>query len=174
MVNRAFNTTPTERLQQSLLLQLAQKRQEQWEKTVNFIDLLHTPATRFGAPSTNLLAGMDAPTICAPFHQTPLPCNSWRIGHRRWEPMSPPCLSTRYLTYGRKALTPEGGSISDPFRSEELATAPNHLDPGKSPGLDSILLDLYSMPDQFSNPGYMVSSLPACANSKFPGSGEEH
>jgi len=28
--------------------------------------------------------------------------------------------------------------------------------------------------DQLSNPGYAISSLPTCANSKFPASGEEN
>ena len=37
-----------------------------------------------------------------------------------------------------KIPTPEGSSISGPFRPEELAVALRHLKPGKSPGLDSI------------------------------------
>jgi len=37
-----------------------------------------------------------------------------------------------------KIPTPEGHSISEPFRPEELAAALRRLKPGKSPGLDSI------------------------------------
>jgi len=37
-----------------------------------------------------------------------------------------------------KLRTPEGNSISGPFRPEELAAALMRLKPGKSPGLDSI------------------------------------
>ena len=36
----------------------------------------HTPAARHGEPSTNLLAGLDAPTACALSWQTPSP-RSW-------------------------------------------------------------------------------------------------
>jgi len=37
-----------------------------------------------------------------------------------------------------KTPTPEGHSIAEPFRPEELAAALRRLKPGKSPGLDSI------------------------------------
>ena len=39
-----------------------------------------TPAARRGEPSTNLLAGLDAPPACAPSRQIPSPCNWWRTG----------------------------------------------------------------------------------------------
>ena len=37
-----------------------------------------------------------------------------------------------------KIPTPEGHSISEPFRPEELSAALRRLKPGKAPGLDSI------------------------------------
>jgi len=50
--------------------------------------------------------------------------------------------STRLVNKQRSDLwkipTPEGHSISEPFRPEEFAAALRHLKPGKSPGLDSI------------------------------------
>ena len=41
-----------------------------------------------------------------------------------------------------KIPTPEGHSISEPFRPEELAAVLRRLKPGKSPGLDSIVLEI--------------------------------
>jgi len=69
-----------------------------------------------------------------------------------------------------KIPTPEGHSISEPFRPEELAAAFRRLKPGKSPGLDYIFP---STPGRLSNLGFATSSLPACANSKFQSSGED-
>ena len=59
-----------------------------------------TLAARRGEPSTNLLAGLDAP--CAPSRQIPSLRNWWRTGHTRPATASPPGLSTRSCpTYGR-------------------------------------------------------------------------
>ena len=41
-----------------------------------------------------------------------------------------------------KIPTPEGHSISEPFRPEELAAALRRLKPGRTPGLDSIFPEL--------------------------------
>jgi len=74
-----------------------------------------------------------------------------------------------------KLATPEGDSISEPFRPEELGAALRRLEPGKSPGLNSISSrSSYSTPDRLSNLGSATSSVPACAKSKFQRSGEEH
>ena len=53
-----------------------------------------TPVARRWAPSINLLAGLDAPLVCAPSQQTPSPRNSWRTGHTRMGAASPPGSST--------------------------------------------------------------------------------
>jgi len=47
-------------------------------------------------------------------------------------------LVNKELPYLWKIPTPEGHSISEPFRPEELAAALKRLKPEKSPGLDSI------------------------------------
>jgi len=71
-----------------------------------------------------------------------------------------------------KVPTHDVDGISGPFTLWELANALKNLEPGKSPGLDSIFPEL--MLGQLLNPGYVASSLPEYANSKFPGCGEEH
>ena len=61
-----------------------------------------TLAERRGEPSTNLLAGQDAPPACAPSQQIPSPRNWWRTGHTRLATASPPGSSTNSCpTYGR-------------------------------------------------------------------------
>jgi len=50
-----------------------------------------------------------------------------------------------------KIPTPEGHSISEPFRPEELATALRRLKPGKSSGLDSIFPEFILTPGRLSN-----------------------
>jgi len=61
-----------------------------------------TLAAKRGEPSTNLLAGLDAPLACAPSRQTPSPRNSCRTGHTRLATANPPGSSTSSCpTYGR-------------------------------------------------------------------------
>ena len=62
----------------------------------------HTLATRCGEPSTNLLAGLDAPLTCAPSRQTSLTSKLWRTRHIGPRITSPQGWSTRSCpTYGR-------------------------------------------------------------------------
>ena len=52
--------TDSDRTVSSLLSRLQQKKQKQWEEAVNSIDVSHSATSR-GAPSTHLLAGLQAP-----------------------------------------------------------------------------------------------------------------
>jgi len=74
----------------------------------------------------------------------------------------------------KKIPTPQGHSIYEPFKPEEFAAALRRLTPGKSPELDSIFPEFILAPGRLSNLGSATSSIPACANSKFQRSGEEH
>jgi len=69
---------------------------------------LSTPSTsrtlpaRRGAPSTNSLAGLDAPFACARSRKSPWPRNLCNTGNIRSGTTSPPGSSTRSCsTYGR-------------------------------------------------------------------------
>jgi len=66
--------------------------------------------------------------------------------------------------------TPEGNSISGPFVPEELVATLRCLKPAKS--LAS--LRFYFPGVHTPQCGFVISSLPACANTKSPGSGEEY
>jgi len=66
-----------------------------------------------------------------------------------------------------KIPTPEGHSISEPFRPEEIAIALRRLKPGKSLGLDSVFSQFILHAGSALKSWFCDSSLPACANSKF-------
>jgi len=100
-----------------------------------------TPAARRGEPSTNILAGLDAPPACAPSRQILSPRNWGRTGHTRLATMSQPWFVNKQLSDLLKIPAPEGHCISEPFRQEEFATALRRLKPGKSPVLDSNFLE---------------------------------
>jgi len=57
-------------------------------------------------------------------------------GTQYWRPRAPR-LVNKELSNLWKIPTPEGHSMSEPFRPEEFAAALRRLKPGKSPGLDS-------------------------------------
>ena len=72
-----------------------------------------TLAARRGAPSINLLGGLEAPFACAPSHQTPSPHNLWRTGQTRLGTTNPPGLSTSSCpTYGKYELLRETVSLA--------------------------------------------------------------
>jgi len=73
-----------------------------------------------------------------------------------------------------KISTPEGHSISEPFRPEEFAAALRRLKPGKSPGLYPIFPEFILHARSTLKIWFCDYSLPACANSHFQRSGEEH
>ena len=133
-----------------------------------------TPATRRGEQSTKLLAGVDAPSPCTPSRQTPSPCNWWRTGHTRLATVSPPGSSINSCpTYGRfqhlrVTVYPNLSDRKSLLLPSETWSQANLRD--WTPSLRS----LYSMPSRLSNLGSATSSIPACANSKFQRSGEEH
>ena len=82
-----------------------------------------TLATRRGKPSTNLLAGLDAPLACAPSRQTPSPRNSWRRGHTGLGAASSPgCSRSCCPTCGRFLHLKVTVSLNR-FRPEELDEA---------------------------------------------------
>jgi len=70
-------------------------------------------------------------------------------------------LTNKELTDLWEVPTPEGNSTSGAFRPEEIAAAESlrvWILPCSS---------LYSIPGRLSNLGFVISSLPACANSNF-------
>jgi len=134
---RAPVGTDSDRTASSLLSPLGQKKQEQWEEAVNSIDFSHS--SRKSWRTINKVTGRSGRS----FHQCPVSAKSitsqlatngaHKTGHRESTRLVNKELSDLW-----KTPTPEGHSITKPFRPEELAAALRRLKPGKSPGLDSI------------------------------------
>jgi len=126
--------TDSKRAASSLLSRLGQKKQERWEKSIDF-----SHSSRKARRTIKKLTDRSGRS----FHHYPVSASSIASqlvkngAHKTGD-----CKATRMNDKEMSALwkipTPEGHSISEPFRPEELAAALRRLKPGKSPGLDSI------------------------------------
>ena len=150
----------------SLLLSWLRQKQERWEEAVNFIDFSHSSGKAWR--TINKLTGSSGRS----FHQCPVSAISIALqlvkdGAHKTGVRKSTRLVNKELSDLWKIPTPEGHSISELFRPEELAAALRRLKLGKSLG------SLYSMQGCLSNLGFATSSLLVCTNSKFQISGEE-
>ena len=116
-----------------------------------------TLAARRGAPSTNSLAGLDAPLACAPSRKTPP--KRLTSEKRSTQDQASTSLVNKQLSDLWKISTPEGNSISETFRSEELAAALRRLKPESLQNWIRSSRSLYSTPGKLSNRGFAISSL---------------
>jgi len=129
--------TDSDRAVSSLLSRLGHKKQERWEEAVNSIDFSHS--SRKAWRTINKLTGRSGRS----FHQCPVSANSIASrlvknrAHKTGVRKSTR-LVNKELSDIWKIPTPEGHTISEIFRLEELAAALRRLKPGKSPVLDSI------------------------------------
>jgi len=134
----------------------------------------HTLAARRGEQSTNLLAGLYASSRLCLVSAKSITSQLVKNGAHRTGGSESTRLVKKQLSGLWKIPTPEGHSIFEPFRPEELAAALRRVKLGKSPGLDSIFSEFILNARSALNLGFATSSAPACANSKFQRSGEEH
>jgi len=100
-----------------------------------------TPSAKHGEQSTNSLAGLDAPLPCAPSRPNSIASQLVKNGAHKTGGCKSIRLVNKQLSDLWKIPAPEGHSISEPYRLEELAAALGRLKPGKSPGLDSIFTE---------------------------------
>ena len=125
-----------------------------------------TLAARHGEPSTNLLAGLDAPFASAQSRKTPSPRNLRRTGHT-----GPGIVKSTRLV---------NKELSDFFQHLRATVSLNPLGrrtlllPSDARSQESLqdwipfFRSSYSTPSRLSNLDFVTSSLRACANSKFP------
>ena len=136
LLTRAPVRTEFDRAALSLLSRIGQKK-EWWEEAVNSIDFLHS--SRKGWRTINKLTGRSGRSfrLC---HVSTNSITSQQVknGAHRTGDREYTGLVNKELSDIWKIPTPEGHSISEPFRSQELAAALRCMKPGKSPGLDSI------------------------------------
>jgi len=166
---RAPVGTDSDRVASSLQSRLQQKP---WEEAVNSIDFLHSSCKTWR--TIDKLTGRSGRSS----HLWPVSTNSIasqlvkNMAHRTSG--RKPRLVNKELSDLWKIPTPEGHSISKPFRPEELAAAPRHLKPGKSPGLDSISSEFILHAGSALKSWFAASLLSACAKSKFQRFRDEH
>jgi len=134
---RATVGTDSDRAASSLLSRLGQKNQERWEEVVNSIDF--SDSSRKAWRTINKLTGRSG---CS-FHQCPVSANSIasqvvKNGAHKTGDRKSTTMVNKELSDLWKIPTPEGYSISEPFRPEELAAALGRLKPGQSPGSDAV------------------------------------
>ena len=129
--------TDSDRAASSLLFRIEKKKQERWEEAVNAIDFSHS--SREAWSTINKLTGRSGRS----FRQCPVSASSiasqlvkngahWTGDSESTRPVK------KELSGLWKIPAPEGHSISDPFRAEELAAALRLLRSGKSTSLDAI------------------------------------
>ena len=111
----------------SSLLSRIQQKQEQWEEDFNSIEFSHS--SRKAWRTLNKLTGRSGRSS----HLCPVSANSIAS-----QLVKNGAHDNKQLSDLWKILTPEGHSISEPFRPEKFAAALTCLKPGKSLGLDSI------------------------------------
>jgi len=134
---RASVGTASDRAASSLLSRLQQNKQERWEEAVNSIDFSHS--SRKAWRTINKLTVRSGRS----FYQCPVSANYIasqlvKNGSHKTNDREPTRLVNKKLSDLWKIPTPEGHSISEPFKPEEFAAVLRRLKPGKSPGLDSI------------------------------------
>ena len=95
-----------------------------------------SPTARRGEPSTNLLAGLDAPLACD-ISVNSIASQFMKNGAHKTSSHKSTRLINKQLSDLWKILTPDGHRISKPFRPAEFAAALRRLKPGKSLELDS-------------------------------------
>ena len=171
-ITRAPVGTDSDRAATSLLSRLGQKKQERREEAV--ISIEFSRSSHKAWRTINKLTGRSGRA----FRQCPISANSIasqlvKNGAQKTGDRKSTRLVNRELSDLWKIPTPEGHSISEPFRPEELTAALRRLKPGRSPGLDSIFPE-FIFHGLLSNLGFASSSLPACPKSKFQRPGEGH
>jgi len=129
--------TDSDRAASSLLSRVQQKKQEQWEEAINSIDF-----SRFSSKAWRTINKLTGKFGCSS-RQCPVSANSiasqlMKNGAHRTGDCESTRLINKQLSNLWKMPTPEGHSLSEPFRPEEFAAALRRLKSGKSPGLDSI------------------------------------
>jgi len=174
---RSFSRAPvgtvSGRAASSLLPRLQQKKQERWEEAVNPFDFSHSSCKAWR--TINKLTGRSGRSsrLC-PVSATSIASQLVMNGAHKTGGCESTRLVNKQLSDLWKIPTPDGHSISEPFRQEEFAAALRHMKPRKSPRMDSIFWDFIHHAGSALKSFFATSSIPARTNSKFLKSGEEH
>jgi len=129
-IARAPVETDTDRVTLSLLSRKKQKKQERWEEAVNSIDFSHSVSKAWR--TINKHTGRSGRSSClCPGSANSIASQFVKNEAHKTRNGESTRLVNKELSDLWKIPKPDGHSISEPFRPEELK-------PGKSPGQDSI------------------------------------
>jgi len=122
----------------SLLSQIKQKKQEQWEEAVNSINFLQSSCKAWS--TINNLTGRSGccSRLCC-MSAYSIASQLMKIRAHKTGSCKSTKLVNKELSDLWEVWTPEGNSISGSFRPKQLAATFRYLKPRKSPGLDSML-----------------------------------
>jgi len=138
---RSFIRAPvgaaSDRATSSLLSRLQQKKQERWEEAVNPIDFSNSSRKAWRTINKPTRKSERSSRVC-PVSANSIASQLVKNGARKTGSREPTRFVNKELSDLWKIPTPEGHSISEPFRLEEFPAALRRLKPGKSLGLESI------------------------------------
>ena len=134
---RAQLGTASDRVASSLLSRIQQKKQERWAEAVNSNGFSHF-SRKAWRTINKLTGGSGHSSRMCPVSANSIASQLVKNGAHKTSDRKPTRLINKQLSDLWKIPTPEGHSISEPFRPEEFAAALRRLMPGKSPGMDSI------------------------------------
>ena len=129
--------TDCDRAASSLVSRLQQKKKERWEEAVNSIDFSHSSRKAWRTIDKHTGRSGLSSRLC-PVSANSIASQLVKNGAHRTGGRESARLVNKQLSDLWKIPTPEGYSISEPFRPEVFAAALRRLKPGKSPGLHSI------------------------------------
>jgi len=129
--------TDSDRAASSLLSRLQQKKQERWGEAVNSIDFSHSSRKAWRTINKLTSRPERSSRLCTVSAKS-IASQLMKNGALKTGGREPTRLVNQQLSDLWMIPTPEGHSISEPFRPEEFSAALRRLKPGKTPGLDSI------------------------------------
>ena len=145
---------------------------EQWEEAIKPINFSHTNRTAWRTISKLTGRSGHSSRLC-PVSANSITSQLVENRANRTDGCESIMLVNKELSDLWEIPAPEGHSISEPFRPEELALLSDTRSQGRSRDCIPSSQSLYSTPGRLSNLGFATSSLLACANSKFQRFGEE-
>jgi len=123
--------TASDRAASSLLSRLQQKKQERWKEAVNSIDFLHS--SRQVWRTINKLTGR--PGRSSRFSANSIALQLVKNAAHKTSDREPTRLVNKELSDLWKNPTPEGHSISEPFRPEDVCCCPQMPEARKISGI---------------------------------------
>ena len=156
----------------ALLAKLDRKRRDRWSEAVRSIDFSHSSRKAWSILNNLTGRSRHSPRHC-PVSADAIASQLVRNGKYEAVDRKSSRLVSQEVSDLWRAITSDAVNISDNFSKREFAAALQHLKPGKTPGPDSICLELILHAGAALKSWLRDFLSSCCADSKFPRSGEE-